>query len=139
MLLLKAAAIWLVILILAMLNGAFRALVLLPGLGKPLAFVLSGILLSAGVVIVSLILVPRLAHMNSAQSLSVGLLWLMLTLAFEFGFGRFVQGRSWPELLEAYAFKDGNIWPLVLAVIFFSPWLAARIRGRRQGASDLGS
>ncbi len=139
MLLLRATAIWLLILGLAVLNGALRELVLLPSLGKPAALLLSGLLLSSFVVIVAIALAPWMGLISASRSLGVGALWLCLTLVFEFGFGRFVQGRSWPELLEAYAFKDGNIWPLVLAVIFFSPWLAARIRGRRQGASDLGS
>jgi hypothetical protein len=60
--------------------------------------------------------------------LFAGLIWLCLTLSFEFGFGLFVQERSWAEMLEAYTFKDGNIWPLVLVVTFLAPLLAARIR-----------
>jgi hypothetical protein len=58
----------------------------------------------------------------------VGLLWLLLTLAFEFGFG-LAQQKSWAELMEAYTFKGGNIWPLVLVAAFISPWLSARWRG----------
>jgi hypothetical protein len=49
-------------------------------------------------------------------------------VAFEFTFGRLVQGKPWPQLLEAYTFKDGNIWPLVLLVTTLAPWIAARLR-----------
>jgi len=132
MLLLKAIAVWLLILVLAVLNGGLREAVLLPAFGKPLALVLSGVLLCACIVAVALVLVPRLGPLRAAQALNLGLLWLALTLAFEFGFGRLVQGRPWRELLEAYTFADGNIWPLALAVTFFAPLIAVRIAERRR-------
>jgi len=128
--LLKAFAIWWLILALAVLNGGLREVVLLPVLGKPAALVLSGVLLAACIVIVALVLVPRLGRLRVAQALQLGLLWLTLTLAFEFGFGYWVQGHSWSELLAAYTFRDGNLWPLVLVVIFFAPSLAVRF-GKR--------
>jgi len=139
MLLCKAAAIWLLILLLAVLNGGFREAVLLPSMGKPLAFVLSGILLSACIVVVSFVLVPRMGRLSTAQSLNLGLLWVGLTLVFEFSFGRLIQGRPWHELLQAYTFKDGNIWPLVIVVTFFAPLLAVRFGKRRHAASADGT
>lgn len=139
MLLLKASALWLLILACAVLNGGLREGVLLPKLGTPVALVLSGVLLSACILVVSLALVPWLGHLGSLRALAVGLFWLCLTLAFEFGFGRLVQGQSWPELLQAYAFKDGNIWPLVLVVTFLAPLLAVRARGRTQGEQQSGA
>ena len=62
---------------------------------------------------------------TASQGLYIGVLWLGLTLAFEFTFGRFVQHKSWIELLEAYAFKEGNLWPLVLVVVLLAPLAAA--------------
>ena len=134
MILLRSFAAWLLILVFAMLNGGFRDAVLLPSLGKPAALVLSGALLSACVLIVAVVLATWLKLDDTARSLSVGSLWLVLTLAFEFGFGRLVQGRSWPEMLEAYTFKDGNIWLLVLVVTFLAPLVALRLRGPRRSA-----
>lgn len=139
MLVLKAAAIWLLILVLAVLNGGFREAVLLPSVGEPLAFVLSGILLSLCIVVVSLVLVPRVGRLTTTQSLNLGLLWVVLTLMFEFSFGRVIQGRPWSELLQAYTFRDGNIWPLVLVVTFFAPLLAVRFGKRRPGVPHNGA
>ena len=113
-----------------MLNGAVREAVLIPRLGNPLALVLSGLLLSACILAISFALVPKLGRLQSRHCLYLGLFWLCLTLAFEFGFGRLLQHRSWSELLEAYTFKNGNLWPVVLVVTFFAPLAAVRLRGK---------
>jgi hypothetical protein len=130
MLTLKATAVWLVILVCAALNGGLREALLMPSLGKPLALVVSGTLLSIVIVALSLLLVPRLGRLGTSHCLYVGLLWVCLTLGFEFAFGRFVQHQDWPELFEAYTFRDGNLWPVVLAVTFVAPLLAVRVRGK---------
>lgn len=125
MLLLKSLVAWLVILALAIANGAFREAVLIPSLGRPGGFVVSGLLLSAFVAIVAYGLVRASRGVTAMQGLRIGFLWLGLTLAFEFAFGRFVQHQTWNALLEAYTFKDGNLWPVVLAVTFLAPPAAA--------------
>ena len=130
MTLLKAIAIWCVILLFAVLNGGLREALLLPAFGAPLAQILSGLLLALIILALSFVLVPRIGPLRRAQAMRIGLLWLGLTLGFEFGFGLWVQGHSWSELLAAYTFKDGNLWTLVLVVIFLAPSLAVRF-GRR--------
>lgn len=79
-------------------------------LGRPTALVASGLLLSVIVLGVAIVLARwiGLPSRPGPATLGAGLLWLGLTLAFEFGFGRGVQGRSWGELLQAYTFEGGN-------------------------------
>ena len=125
---LKALIIWIVILVLAIANGVFRESVLVPGLGSSVALVLSGLLLSALIVVVAFLSLPWMQVRRPVQFCSIGLFWLALTLVFEFAFG-FWQGKSWPALLEAYTFKCGNIWPIVLMVTTLAPYLAAKLRG----------
>lgn len=124
----KALAIWLAILCAAIANGALREVVLIPHLGQTTGLLLSGGLLAALVLAITYFSLPWLGVRRAASLLGVGLGWLALTLAFEFAFGR-LQGKSWPVLLEAYMFKDGNLWPLVLLVAAAAPWLAAHWRG----------
>lgn len=129
---------WFLILLLAMANGIFREAVLLPNLRKVAAFVLSGILLSSCILLVAVLLARWLALRTASRCAAVGSLWLCLTLAFEFGFGRMVLGRPWEDLLAAYTFKDGNIWPVVLVLTFCAPFFAAWMRapdGRMDGSS----
>lgn len=133
MLTLRAFGAWLLILACAILNGALREAVLLPAFGKPVALAMSGLLLSALTLAVACTAIRWIGVARASQSLVVGLFWLLLTLAFEFGFGLLVQRQTWQEMLEAYTFKDGNLWPLVLAAVLLAPWLVYRLRKPGKG------
>ena len=127
--LLKALFLWIGILVLAILNGDLREKALIPAMGTFGALIASGIVLSVCIGLVAFFAAPWYSPLPSSQYWLIGLFWLILTLLFEFSFGRFVQHKDWTELLQAYTFKGGNIWPVVLAVTLLSPWLAARLRG----------
>jgi hypothetical protein len=125
---LKAFALWFLILVLAIANGALREGVLLRSLERSTAFTLSGLLLITCILAVALVSIGWLGRLTVAQYALVGVFWLGLTLAFEFGFG-LLRGQSLAALLDAYRFKDGNIWPIVLAVTAAAPLFAAYLRG----------
>ena len=125
----KALAVWLGILLLAIANGVLREAALVPALGKPAGLVLSGVLLSGLIVWVAYLALPWMGRAQAANYLAIGIGWLCLTLVFEFTFGRIVQGKPWPELLDAYRFRGGNLWPLVLLVTAAAPLVAAKFRG----------
>lgn len=124
----KAAVVWLGILVLAVLNGTARESLLVPALGRTPALVASGLLLSALILLVAFAAIGWLQPVTVGAAWQLGALWLVLTLAFEFGFGALVQHKSWAEMLQAYAFRDGNVWPLVLLVTALAPVLAWRLR-----------
>ncbi|MGC9519942.1 MAG: hypothetical protein ACP5FP_09850 [Desulfuromonadaceae bacterium] len=126
---LKSLCIWGVILVLAIFNGALREKFLFPAFGVGLGLFLSGIILAAMILLLTWLTLPWLGVMHRAGFLYVGILWLILTLIFEFSFGMFLQGKSWQELLQAYTFSNGNIWPLVLLVTGAAPCVGAKIRG----------
>jgi hypothetical protein len=125
---LKALELWLLILVLAIVNGGLREAVLLKMLPRSAAFATSGLLLIACVLTVALLSIKWLGQLSLAQYAGVGLLWLFLTLAFEFGFGLLVRGESPASLLEAYRFREGNIWPIVLVAVAAAPAFAANVR-----------
>jgi hypothetical protein len=67
-------------------------------------------------------LLARLRPLTSTrEALRVGAVWLALTIAFEFGFGRGVAHTSWDELLADYDVRKGRLWPLALAWIALGP------------------
>ena len=121
---------WLVILALAIANGMLREAVLIPALGRTGGLVASGVLLICVVVFVAYAFVRARSGLTVSQGLFVGTLWLCLTLVFEFGFGRYVQHKTWGELVDAYTFEGGNLWPAVLLATFLAPLVVARLRAR---------
>jgi hypothetical protein len=126
---LRAALAWLAILLLAVANGWLREAVLLPRLGTTPAFMLSALLLSVAIMAVAWLAWPWLGRPQRLAAVRVGAFWLVLTLLFEFGFGRWMQHKAWDELLAAYTFRDGNLWPLVLLVTLLAPLAVGRLRG----------
>lgn len=124
----KALAIWFVILVLAIVNGTLRETVLIPLLGTTFGLVFSGVLLSLLILAVTYYLLPWLGIRRLGQLFFIGFCWLILTLIFEFSFG-LLLGKALPEIIEAYTFKDGNLWPAILVVMVMAPWLSAKFRG----------
>lgn len=60
------------------------------------------------------------------QALLIGVLWLGLTVTFEFIFGHYVAGHSWSQLLRDYNILAGRVWLLVLIWITVAPLLFYR-------------
>jgi hypothetical protein len=62
---------------------------------------------------------------SSSQAWTIGVIWLILTIGFEFGFGHYVAGNSWEKLLADYNILNGRVWSLflvwmaVMSFVFF--------------------
>jgi len=57
-------------------------------------------------------------------------LWLFLTLAFEFSFGHYIVGRSWADLASDYDLRHGGLLAVGMAALMLSPVIVARLRSR---------
>lgn len=117
----RALAAWLVLLVAMTANGFVRALVLQPRMGEPLARQVASILGVCIVLAVAGAFVRRLPDPASAPLVRIGLLWGLLTVAFEFGLGRYVSGLRWAEMLADYDLAAGRLWPLVLLATVAAP------------------
>lgn len=126
----RAFAVWILLLALAILNGGIREALLAPWIGEAAGHVASTIVLCALIFLVSFLCIRWVGPAGPREALRIGLLWVALTVAFEFVAGHFVFGRSWQRLLADYRVTEGRIWILVLATDFFAPWWAARVRSR---------
>ena len=124
----KILLLWAAIIPMAIANGIVRDTLLARLFGKKRARTVSGLSLIAAILAWTFLTIPWIQLPGPLHYAGVGLVWLTLTVAFEFLFGRFVVRKPWPELLRAYRFKDGDIWPLVLAVVALSPSVAAVLR-----------
>jgi hypothetical protein len=128
--LLKAAALWLVLLGVAIGNAAIRELMLNPTLGAEIALPASGLLLALLILVFALVTLPLFGARDAAGYLLVGAVWLVLTLSFELVLGHLVMGKSWGEIARVLDPRTGNLFLLALVSALISPWLAARLRGR---------
>ncbi|HEX5719712.1 MAG TPA: hypothetical protein VF179_26390 [Thermoanaerobaculia bacterium] len=121
--------IWVTLLATAVLNGTFRVAVLVPRYGEGAGHVISTLLLCVLITLLSWAAIGWVHPATAAQAAAVGVLWLALTVVFEFGFGRFVAHKTWAELLADYNVLGGRIWVLVLLTTMAAPYLGARLRG----------
>jgi hypothetical protein len=125
----RSLVVWFLMLVLASVNGAIREALLIPMMGDVAGRAVSTLTLS-GLVLLLTYLTIRWIHPRSGRETSIiGILWVMLTLAFEFLAGHFVFGNAWSHLLEDYNVFRGRIWILVLITIALAPFVCARIRG----------
>ena len=67
---------------------------------------------------------------SAGQALVIGLIWLSLTVSFEFLFGHFVMKNAWSTLFHDYNILEGRLWMLVLVFITLAPLIYYKIRTR---------
>ena len=126
---LRALAVWALLLVLAVLNGGLRDTWLSPRLGDTAGRALSSVLLSLLILLAAWLTIRWIGPRTEGQALGLGALWLLLTLAFEFGAGHYAFKKSWSELFADYDLSRGRIWMLVLVVTVLAPAVTARLRG----------
>ena len=72
---------------------------------------------------------------TTRAALEVGAVWVALTVLFEFGFGHWIDRKSWAELLANYDIAAGNLWLLVLVWIGAGPAVARAVHRRGAGGA----
>lgn len=112
--------------VLAILNGGFRDLVYKARIGELAAHQVSTLTLMVLFSIYFRFLAKRRPILSVDQTWVIGGMWLVMTLAFEFGFGHFVAGDSWGQLLQAYNLLDGQVWVLIPLWVLIGPYVFFR-------------
>ena len=121
----KAVALWIVLLVFAIALAGVREAALAPALGDFRAHQVETVAFCAVVAAVAFFGV-RWMRATRRQGIRVGLLWLAMTLLFEFGVFGLALGHPWPELLADYNILEGRLWPLVLVTELVAPAIFAR-------------
>jgi hypothetical protein len=124
----RALVVWLVIIGVEFVHGVLRTLFLAPLTGDLRARQIGVFIGSCLIVSIAYLLVPWMCVENRRSLIQVGLLWVVLTLTFEFAFGHFVVGASWERLESDYDLTHGGLLPLGLVVLMFAPLIAACMR-----------
>lgn len=124
----KAIAIWFLLMALAIGNGTVRVKFIIPYTGLTAGLAISTLLLCALILLATWLSIRWLSPHDAAQAWGIGLLWLTMTLGFEFGAGYYLFKKPWSELLYDYNIVQGRIWLLVPIVTAMAPWLMAKAR-----------
>ena len=119
----RAGLIWFGIMLTAILNGALRDLLLVPRLGDLGARAISCLTLASAVLIFTWMSLPWIRPASMTDAWRIGLLWLAMTLVFEFGAGHYIFGTPWRALLADYNLLAGRLWVLVLITTLTAPAL----------------
>lgn len=129
---LYAVGVWLVLTVLAILNGLLRNATYARAVGEYAGHVLSSLIFVAVVFAVTYAFL-RLARVDYGLGdlLVVGAIWLAMSVAFEFLFGYYVVGHPWSRLLADYNILRGRVWSLVLLAVFLAPLVAGNLVRRR--------
>ena len=135
----RAIIAWFLMIPAAITNGIFRETVIKPVVGDQTAHQLSVVTGSALFLTVAYYLLrDHAGEQEDRTLLGIGACWLAGTILFEFGFGHYVDGKSWDELTHDYNIADGRLWPMVLLVLFLAPLIVKRLVNRSHPVSRSG-
>lgn len=107
---------WMPLAVIAILKGAFRAFILNPILDDFYSHQISSLLLILLIFLCTEFVYGRPAIKTSIDAWSTGIIWLVLTIVFEFALGYFVLGSSSVSMLAAYNLLEGNL--LAIGIVF---------------------
>jgi hypothetical protein len=119
--------------VLGIVNGAIRELVYKDSSGELTAHYLSTVILIILLGLYFLWLEHRWPLPSRKVALRIGVTWAAMTAAFDFGFGHYVDGKSWTELAGDYDVTAGRVWIAVLAWITVGPSAARALRHFHSG------
>jgi hypothetical protein len=117
--------------VLAIVNGAAREFAYKDHVGQSAANQISVAPLLALLALYFWVLQRRWPLASRRDALSIGAIWVALSVLFEFGFGHYVEGDSWTVLLQNYDVKAGNVWILILLWIAAGPATVRALGGER--------
>lgn len=126
----KYFLLWFPMLGIAIANGALREGRIREHVDELRAHQISTVLLLLLFAVYIWIVVRIWPPASPGQAFAVGLMWLGLTLAFEFLFGHYVSGFPWSRLLQDYNLFAGRLWPLVPLWVLIAPWVFYQLRQR---------
>ena len=127
---LRAVGLWFLLMAAETLQGLWRVKVLAIWIGDEFArdvAVFTGYLIILLITFACIDWIP--AH-DVRTLLRVGATWVVLTIGYEVALGRFAFDRAWGEIATDFDVSRGRLLPLGLLFLFFSPLLAAWLRGR---------
>lgn len=111
---------WLPMLLLAVGNGIFREAILKKKMTTEKAHQVSTLLLVGLLVSYMIFFLRTCSPLTLSSAITIGAGWMLLTLLFEFGFGRY-RGIGWQTMFAEYNLLEGKLWALVPVSLLLTP------------------
>ncbi|MCX6639236.1 MAG: hypothetical protein NTW14_01970 [bacterium] len=118
---------WFGLMVIAILNGTLRQTTYLKVTSELTAHQIS---CATGITLFGAAIwyLSRIWPLGSAgQAWTVGLIWIGMTVCFEFVFGHYVMHHSWEKLFSDYNIFAGRLWILVLIWTTVAPYIFYKI------------
>jgi hypothetical protein len=126
--LLRGLAVWLCIISVEVLHGIARTVVLAPAVADFRARQIAVFTGSLLILVVATSFIRWIRPHSAGDAVGVGVVWLLLTLAFEIGFGRYVAHAPWSRIASDYNVLRGGLLPIGLCVLTAAPFITAKFR-----------
>jgi hypothetical protein len=117
---------WFGMMILAIINGGLRDFVYKAHVGDLPAHQISTVILVLLLAGYFRILTGIWPIKSASQACVIGGIWFLMTEAFEFGMGIFIEGASWSKLFYAYNVFAGQVWIFIPLWVLAGPYLFYR-------------
>ena len=125
---LKYALAWIPMVFIAIANGVLRQYSYGRWMKKLSAHQLSSLTAVILFYLYTWILGKKLPLESLRQALAIGIIWLCLTVAFEFLFGHYVANHPWSRLIQDYNLLSGRLWALVLLAVTAAPFVVYKLK-----------
>ncbi|WP_418285323.1 hypothetical protein [Halorubrum sp. DTA46] len=118
--------VWLLMALVAVANGGFREVVLIPRVGEYPGHVASTALLVAAILAIAFAFFSRTSvAYGTAELVAIGVGWTLLTVGFEFLVGR-LEGTPVSVTIGQYDVLAGQVWIAVPLTLLIAPLLFGR-------------
>jgi hypothetical protein len=118
---------WFGLVVLGLLNATIRQVVYARYVSELAGHQISTLTLAVLVGLYAWALSGFLKLSSPGEAIGVGLMWMVLTIGFEFALGRYVVGDSWGKLLTNYNVLEGRVWGLFVLWVGVAPYVFYRI------------
>src|SRR5918993_6064430 len=127
LLVVRALAVWLLLITAEVVHGIVHTLVLTPVVGDFRARQLGVFTGSLLIWLITALTIRWIRASRPRTLLMIGSAWVILTVVFEISLGRML-GYSWERLGSDYNVLEGGLLPIGFVIMTTSPLIAARLR-----------
>lgn len=118
---------WLPMPVLGVINGTGRQVLLKMFFDDQVANRVSVFTLIILLFTYGLLIKNKLQITSKVNAIICSAIWVLLTLAFEFGFGLYVFHTPMEKLLADYNLAQGRLWPLILFFTGLLPFILRKL------------